>query len=121
MRAALRPLAAAALSLALAAPAHAQAPSGSTVATPRTMMATVTAFCLRGVGRAGVEVGYGTVAVDMSVIPLWSQLTIDGVDGVFTALDTGSGVIGNHIDMWVASCDEAMQWGRQRRGITWWD
>ena len=44
---------------------------------------------------------FGTIAVDPRVIPLGTQVVIDGYDTVFTARDTGSGVHGNHIDMFV--------------------
>ena len=111
MSALLRPVAATLLLLATITPARAQAPSAS-------FLATTTAYCEHGIGRAGVPVGYGTVAVDPRVIPLWSQLTIDGVEGVFTALDTGSGVRGEWVDIWMGSCGEAIQWGRQLRVVT---
>lgn len=49
----------------------------------------------------GHPLKWGTVAVDPSVIPMHTKLIIDGYDAIFEALDTGSGVGGNHIDMFV--------------------
>lgn len=92
--------------------AHAQAPSGES------FPATITSYCLRGIGKAGVPVGPGTVAVDQDVIALWSRVTIDGLDGVYTALDTGGGVHGAHLDLWQANCQDAVDWGRQTRMVT---
>ena len=50
-----------------------------------------------------------TLSVDPTVIPLGSKVVIDGHD--YVAEDTGSAVIGNHIDMYFASHEEALEWG----------
>jgi 3D (Asp-Asp-Asp) domain-containing protein len=113
MRAALRPMAAAALSLALATPAHAQAPSGSTVAR-------VTSYCLDSRAATGEWTRPGMVAVDPRVIPLYSTLSIEGLSGEYTALDTGGGVVGDWVDVWFESCGAALNWGVQYREVTWW-
>ena len=39
--------------------------------------------------------------MDPAVIPMHTALVIDGYDMVFEARDTGSGVDGRHIDMYV--------------------
>lgn len=63
--------------------------------------------CSRCNGSWGAIDGYGnplkwgTVAVDPKKIPLGTKLVIDGYDMIFTARDTGSGVNGYHIDMYV--------------------
>jgi len=49
----------------------------------------------------GQPLEWGCVAVDPKVIPLHTRLVIDGYDTVFEARDTGSGVSGRHIDMFV--------------------
>lgn len=103
-----RALVACALLAATSLPPHARAES---------FPATITSYCLRGIGRAGVQVGPGTVAVDPDYIALWSTLTIEGLEGVYTALDTGSGVKGFHLDLWQSDCQAALEWGRQTRMV----
>lgn len=49
----------------------------------------------------GKPLKWGCVAVDPSVIPMRTKLVIDEYDAVFEARDTGSGVDGRHIDMFV--------------------
>lgn len=58
----------------------------------------------------------GTIAVDPNVIPLGSSVYIEDL-GYFTAEDTGSGVIGNHVDVWFNDCQAALDWGRQIRNV----
>ena len=82
--------------------------------------AKITAYCLQGPTYTGEWVRPGAVAVDPNYIPLHSSLTIDGLPGVYTALDTGSGVRGYHVDLWMDSCYDAFQWGVQLRGVEWW-
>lgn len=54
------------------------------------------------IDRLGNPLVWGTVAVDPKVIPLGTQLVIDGYDAIFTARDTGDEwVQGNHIDIFV--------------------
>lgn len=52
-----------------------------------------------------------TIAVDTSVIPFGSVVLIDGV--AYVAEDTGSAIIGNRIDIYFDSHDEALQFGIQ--------
>lgn len=79
----------------------------------------VTGFCLQGTMRTGLWTQPGAVAVDPSVIPLYSTVSIEGL-GTFTALDTGGGVNGHMIDVWFASCSDAINWGSQYRSVEWW-
>ncbi len=53
-----------------------------------------------------------TIAVDKSLIPLGSKVYIKGF-GTFTAEDTGSAIIGNHIDICVSSHVRAYELGVQ--------
>src|SRR4051812_32210978 len=92
----------------LCAPAHAHAPSGQ-------ITARTTAYCLTGVTRSGEWTRPGVVAVDPALIPLYSTLTIEGLSGEYTALDTGGGVHGAHVDLWLSDCGEAIRWGSQYR------
>ena len=58
----------------------------------------------------GNPLKWGTVAVDPKVIPLHTKLVIDGYDTVFEALDTGYGVNGKHVDIFVpVSHSEALK------------
>ncbi|MDD6000160.1 MAG: SH3 domain-containing protein [Lachnospiraceae bacterium] len=50
-----------------------------------------------------------TIAADTSILPFGSQVVIDGV--VYTVEDRGSGVNGNHIDIFFATHDKAMAYG----------
>ena len=60
------------------------------------------------------------MAVDPKVIPMHTKLIVDGYDQIFEALDTGSGVRGNHIDMFVpVSHAEALKMGQGERRKVW--
>ena len=76
-----------------------------------TMSVQVTAYCLKGTTATGLPVGPGIVAVDPTVIPLGTRMTIPGY-GEGVAADTGSGINGAHIDVWIASCTEAANFTR---------
>ncbi|MHB8157965.1 MAG: 3D domain-containing protein [Desulfocucumaceae bacterium] len=70
-----------------------------------------TAYTFTGHNTAnGTKPAYGTVAVDPSVIPFGSRLFIEGY-GYGTALDKGSAIKGNRIDVFLESESEANRWG----------
>ncbi|WP_221568444.1 peptidoglycan-binding protein [Alkalihalobacillus sp. TS-13] len=52
------------------------------------------------------------IAVDPSVIPLGSLVKVEGY-GVAIAADTGGGVNGNAIDVFIPNRDDAIKWGRK--------
>ena len=54
-----------------------------------------------------------TIAVDPDVIPLGTQVLIDGQ--IYTAEDTGSAVKGNVIDIYFSDHKETEEYGRQDR------
>ncbi len=56
-----------------------------------------------------------TIAVDSDVIPLGTQVIIDGK--VYTAEDTGSAVKGNVIDIYFNDHEETEKYGRQDREV----
>jgi 3D (Asp-Asp-Asp) domain-containing protein len=91
--------------------------TGSTASSPGppksggTMSVLATAYCLTGKTATGLPVGPGIVAVDPSVIPLGTRMTIPGY-GEGVAADVGGGVTGAHIDVWVASCSDAASFTR---------
>ena len=59
-----------------------------------------------------------TVAVDPDVIPLGTELWIDG-EGPFIAEDTGSGINGSTIDVYHQSHADALEWGKREVMVTW--
>ena len=62
---------------------------------------------------SGTKPTYGTVAVDPSVIPMGTRLYIEGY-GYATALDRGSSIRGNRIDVFLETSGEAYCWGVKR-------
>ena len=68
----------------------------------------------------GKPLKWGTVAVDKKVLPMHTRLVIDGFDMVFEARDTGSGVKGKHIDVFVpVSHAEALRMGQGEKKQVW--
>lgn len=83
----------------------------------RTLVCGSTAYCLGGRTASGTAVCRGTVAVDPRVIPLGTQLYIEGY-GYATARDTGGAIVGNKIDVWFPSLGECYQWGYRHVKVT---
>lgn len=52
-----------------------------------------------------------TIAADTSILPFGTQVVIDGI--VYTVEDCGSGVVGNHIDIFFATHAKAKAFGRK--------
>jgi peptidoglycan DL-endopeptidase CwlO len=97
----------------------ATAPVASAPGAPgaRTLTVTATAYTLQGTTATGAPVGYGVVAVDPSVIPLGTRMTIPGY-GEGVAADTGGAIQGAVIDLWFPSASQAAGWGRRTVTIT---
>jgi 3D (Asp-Asp-Asp) domain-containing protein len=92
------------------------APSGQ----GRQLRAQVTAYSASveegtawGITRSGTRARPGVVAVDPRVIPLGSRVRIAGLPGVYRAEDTGGGIIGAHVDVFMESRADALRFGRQ--------
>jgi 3D (Asp-Asp-Asp) domain-containing protein/peptidoglycan hydrolase CwlO-like protein len=83
----------------------------------RVLVVTSTGYSLPGHTATGLPVGWGVVAVDPSVIPLGTKLTIPGY-GEGVAADVGSGVSGRDIDLWFPTLAQARAWGRRTVSIT---
>lgn len=83
----------------------------------RTITVVATGYSMSGSTATGVPVGWGTVAVDPSVIPLGSRLTIPGY-GEGVAADTGSAVRGAVMDLWFPTPEQAFDWGRRVVTVT---
>jgi len=90
----------------------APAPSGA-----NTITVSSTGYSLPGRTATGMPTGWGVVAVDPSVIPLGTRLTIPGY-GEGVAADTGGAVRGNAVDLWFPTLAQANAWGRRTVTIT---
>ncbi|WP_339180540.1 LysM peptidoglycan-binding domain-containing protein [Oceanobacillus sp. FSL W7-1293] len=95
-------------------------PQGETISVEATAY---TADCngCSGVTATGVDLNQDpnakVIAVDPSVIPLGSEVYVEGY-GYATAADTGGAINGNKIDLHVPSQDEAVNFGRQQVNVT---
>jgi 3D (Asp-Asp-Asp) domain-containing protein len=97
----------------------ATAPAASAIAESGagTLTVTATGYSLQGHTATGLPVGPGVIAVDPSVIPLGTRMTIPGY-GEGVAADTGSAVQGYTIDLWFPTVADALAWGRRTVTIT---
>ena len=106
--------------LAVASPPLAPVEMAAPIVTPsgeRTLTVSTTGYTIRGRTSTGIPTAPGVVAVDPSVIPLGTRLTIPGY-GVGIAADTGGAVQGNTIDVWFPTKAQALQWGRRVVTVT---
>jgi 3D (Asp-Asp-Asp) domain-containing protein len=83
----------------------------------RTLTVSSTGYSLPGHTATGIPVGWGVIAVDPSVIPLGTRLSVPGY-GEGVAADTGSAVRGADIDLWFPTLAQARAWGRRTVTIT---
>jgi cystine transport system substrate-binding protein len=95
------------------APRAAGRPNGSGT----TLTVRAVAYSLKGRTASGMPVGWGVAAVDPSVIPLGTRMTVPGY-GDAIAADTGSAVSGFVIDLWFPSLEQARTWGAHTVTIT---
>jgi cystine transport system substrate-binding protein len=109
--------AAAARSAVSSAPPPTNFASTAPTAGGRTISVSATGYALSGTTSTGLPVGFGVVAVDPSVIPLGTHLTIPGY-GEAVAADTGGSVVGSTIDLWFPTVAQANAWGRRVVTIT---
>jgi 3D (Asp-Asp-Asp) domain-containing protein len=65
-----------------------------------------------GITASGTQAHRGTIAVDPEVIPLGTQVYIQGV-GEFRAEDTGGAIKDRRIDIWFSAHAEALKFGRK--------
>jgi 3D (Asp-Asp-Asp) domain-containing protein len=82
----------------------------------RQLTVSATCYDLPGKTATGMPVGPGVVAVDPFVIPLGSRMSIPGY-GNGVAADTGSGIQGATIDLWMPA-SQCAAWGRRTVTIT---
>ncbi|MBE3588271.1 MAG: DUF348 domain-containing protein [Thermoanaerobacteraceae bacterium] len=77
------------------------------------MVATAYSYGTGSHTATGSRVRFGVAAVDPRVIPLGTRLYVDGY-GYATALDVGSAIKGNRIDLFLESEAQARRWGVRR-------
>lgn len=78
---------------------------------------TATAYCKGTTTASGVNVRTGIAAADPDLLPVGSVVQIDRLgeryNGIYTIMDTGPKVQGRHIDIYMWSCNEALELGRR--------
>jgi 3D (Asp-Asp-Asp) domain-containing protein len=78
-----------------------------------------TAYCKGATTTSGVAAQNGVAAADPQLLPVGSVIEIDSIEprynGIYTIMDTGPSVQGRQVDIYMWSCNEALQFGR--RGI----
>lgn len=92
-------------------------PAGPASSAVHSITVHATAYALPGRTASGRAVGWGSVAVDPSVIPLGSRLAIPGY-GMGVAADTGGAIVGARIDVWFPTVAQANEWGSRVVTIT---
>jgi len=80
----------------------------------KTMHLAATAYCHSGRTRSGERSRVGTVAADPRVLPIGTVLRIYPHRRTYTVTDTGSGVRGRQLDIYMPSCRDARAFGRRR-------
>ena len=79
-----------------------------------------TAYCLKGRTAMGHGVRRGIIAADPRILRLGSRVILNAgsYTGQYIVSDTGGGVKGKEIDIWVPSCSEARRFGRRNVTIS---
>lgn len=79
-----------------------------------------TAYCLKGRTANGGSVRRGIVAADPRVLPLGTRIFLNagGYSGSYIVADTGGGVKGRKLDIWVPTCSEAVKFGRRSVSVS---
>ena len=74
-----------------------------------------TAYCLKGRTATGGSVRRGIVAADPRLLRLGTTILMGAgsYSGQHKVADTGGGVKGKRLDIWVPSCSEARRFGRR--------
>jgi 3D (Asp-Asp-Asp) domain-containing protein len=100
--------------LAEPAPPEGQVPLPGAIA-PRTIVKIffATAYCLKGQTASGVVVRHGIIAADPHVLPLGSvvRLHAGSYSGIYTVMDTGGGIRGRRIDIYLPTRAAAFDFG----------
>ena len=86
------------------------------------LLFTATAYCKGTTTASGIRVRSGIAAADPAILPLGSIINITTPDpkyqGLYTILDTGPAVQRRLVDLYMWSCYEALDFGRQQVELT---
>src|SRR5215471_3459870 len=81
-----------------------------------------TAYCKGETTASGAVIHSGIAAADPELLPVGSVVDIrtapNRYNGIYTVLDTGPAVQGRQVDLYMWSCNEALEFGRQRIHLT---
>ena len=84
---------------------------------PATLRMTATAYCEHGRTKSGAHTRDGIVAADPRRLPLGTRLQIIAPGkpyaGTYSVMDTGPGIKGRELDIFMASCGQAKKFGRR--------
>ena len=91
--------------------------------TPGSRLAfSATAYCKGETTASGAGVHSGIAAADPELLPVGTVVQIDSLpthyNGIYTVLDTGPAVQGRQVDLYMWSCNEALEFGRQPIHLT---
>lgn len=93
------------------------APAGHKLAPGARVDFVGTAYCKGETTASGVDVQAGIAAADPGLLPEGSVISVEGVPeryrGIYTVMDTGPMVQGRHVDLYMWSCNEALEFGRR--------
>ena len=92
---------------------------GTTMPAPGTRLQfSATAYCKGSTTASGVIPRSGVAAADPDLLPVGSVIQLESdeprYNGVYTIMDTGPSVQGRHIDIYIWSCYEALDFGRRQ-------
>ena len=77
---------------------------------------TATAYCFDRNTSSGLHVRPGAVAADLRLLPLGSVLRIEEpkeYEGQYTVMDSGGTIKGRKLDIFMANCRRARQFGKR--------
>jgi 3D (Asp-Asp-Asp) domain-containing protein len=81
-----------------------------------------TAYCKGSTTTSGVAARTGVAAADPQLLPVGSVVNVatgeKKYNGVYTVMDTGPQVQGRELDLYIWSCNEALQFGRKEIEVT---
>ena len=83
-----------------------------------------TAYCKGETTASGTAARSGVAAADPELLPVGSVLQVDvpgmgsRYNGIYTVMDTGPGVQGRELDLYLWSCQEAQNFGRRTVKVT---
>lgn len=81
-----------------------------------------TAYCKGATTASGVAPQRGVAAADPTLLPVGSVVELEDLptsyNGIYTIMDTGPAIQGRELDLYMWSCNEALQFGRRAVHMT---